>query len=126
MLKRVRLELARSREFPGGSTRHGYEVVMPLDEGGRVDRATWEKAPEVCTVHRFWEGDDDLVGELVHPARDIWAFSYFVGDEDDEPIHRLEDHVCRPGEYLSVRGSDGEMRAFRIVLVEPALALRSQ
>jgi hypothetical protein len=122
----VRLELARSREFPDGSTRHGYEVVMPLDEGGRIDRATWEKAPEVCTVHRFWEGDDDLVGELVHPARDIWAFSYFVGDEDDEPIHRLEDHVCAPGEYLSVRGSDGEMRAFRIVLVEPALALRSQ
>jgi hypothetical protein len=126
MLKRVRLELARSREFPDGSTRHGYEVVMPLDEGGRIDRATWEKAPEVCTVHRFWEGDDDLVGELVHPARDIWAFSYFVGDEDDEPIHRLADHVCAPGEYLSVRGSDGEMQAFRIVLVEPALALRSQ
>ena len=126
MLKRVRLELARSREFPDGSARHGYEAVMPLDEGGRIDRRMWEKAPEVCTVHRFWEGDDDLVGELVHPARDIWAFSCFPGDEDNEMIHRLEDHVCRPGEYLSVRATDGEMRAFRIVLVEPALALRPQ
>src|ERR1700686_3074633 len=126
MLKRVRLELARSPEFSDGSTRAGPEGVMPLHEGGRIDRRTWETAPEVCTVHRFWEGDDDLVGELVHPARDIWAFSYFPGDEDNEMIHRLEDHVCRPGEYLSVRATDGEMRAFRIVLVEPALALRPQ
>jgi len=62
MLKRVRLELARSREFPDGITRHGYEVTMPLDEGGRIDRATWEKTPEVCTVRRFWKGDDDLAG----------------------------------------------------------------
>jgi hypothetical protein len=121
MLKRIRLELARSRAFPGGSARHGYEVVIPLDRDGRI-----EKAPEVCTVHRFWEGDDDLVGELVHPAPDTWAFSYFPSDEDDELIHRLEDHVCRPGEYLSIRAPDGQTPAFRIVPVKPALALRPQ
>jgi hypothetical protein len=29
VLKRIRLELARSKEFPMGSTRHGYEFVAP-------------------------------------------------------------------------------------------------
>ena len=33
---RVRLELARSHEFPEGSTRHGYVVVLPLDANGRI------------------------------------------------------------------------------------------
>jgi len=30
-LKRIRLELARSKEFPDGSTAHGYEFVAPVD-----------------------------------------------------------------------------------------------
>jgi hypothetical protein len=29
-LKRIRLHLARSRDFPSGSSRHGYEFVAPL------------------------------------------------------------------------------------------------
>jgi hypothetical protein len=29
--KRIRLELARSKEFPEGSATHGYEFVAPLD-----------------------------------------------------------------------------------------------
>src|SRR5262245_42505775 len=29
-LKRIRLNLARSKEFPAGSARHGYEFVAPL------------------------------------------------------------------------------------------------
>ena len=30
VLKRIRLELARSNEFPMGSANHGYEFVAPL------------------------------------------------------------------------------------------------
>ena len=32
--KRIRLNLARSKEFPQGSQRHGYEFVAPLDRNG--------------------------------------------------------------------------------------------
>jgi hypothetical protein len=32
ILKRIRLELARSKEFPMGSANHGYEFVAPLDD----------------------------------------------------------------------------------------------
>jgi hypothetical protein len=37
-LKRIRLELARSREFPAGSANHGYEFVAPLDSKGISSR----------------------------------------------------------------------------------------
>ena len=30
--KRITLNLARSKEHPAGSTRHGYDIVAPLDE----------------------------------------------------------------------------------------------
>jgi len=34
VLKRIRLHLARSKEFPSGSARHGYEFVASLDAKG--------------------------------------------------------------------------------------------
>src|SRR5215467_15416005 len=40
-LKRIRLNLARSKEFPTGSARHGYEFVAPLDSSGRIDPRLW-------------------------------------------------------------------------------------
>jgi hypothetical protein len=122
-LRRVRLELARDPEFPDGSARHGYELVLPLDGAGHLDRAAWDKNKLVCTVHRFWEGEGDSVGQLVHTARGAWAFSYVPGDQDDERIHRLEDHTFREGEYVSVREPDERVRTFRVVLVRPAPGL---
>jgi hypothetical protein len=74
-LKRVRLELARSPEHPDGSSNHGYEFVLPLTPDGQLDRADWERAPELCTVHRFWEGEEDETGQLVHAGKGSWAFS---------------------------------------------------
>src|SRR5690242_12870665 len=47
-LKRIRLNLARSKEFPTGSARHGYEFVAPLDAGGHIDPALWRQHREHC------------------------------------------------------------------------------
>jgi hypothetical protein len=116
-LKRVRLELARSREHPDGSPHHGYEFVLPLTEEGKLDRADWERAPELCTVRRFWDGEDDETGQLIRTGKGRWAFSYVEGEEDDEPIHRFADHVFKEGEYVSVREPAGRLHAFKIVLV---------
>jgi hypothetical protein len=114
-LKRIRIELARDPEFPEGSSRHGYEFILPLDHEGRLDRSGWGRAALVCTVHRFWAGEEPHVGHIVHSARGKWLFSF--GEHDHEPIHRLEDHAFRQGEYLSVREPDGRTRTFRIVQV---------
>jgi hypothetical protein len=125
--KRIRLNLARSKEFPSGSSRHGYELVAPLDRTGHIDAALWHKHREACRVRRFWNGDEDEVGRLVHKPGGAeharWAFHYGAAadDDDDEAGYRLGSHVFASGEYVSIRDhDDDEMHTFRVVSVEPA------
>jgi hypothetical protein len=125
VLKRIRLNLARSREFPLGSDKHGYEFVAPLDASGHIDAALWRQHCQHCGVRRFWQGQDDEVGRLVHkpggPEHARWVFDYdSTSEEDDEAGYRFGHHVFRPGEYVSIRDEDGEMHTFQVVSVEPA------
>lgn len=120
-LKRIRLELARTPEFPEGSNRHGYEFVAPLDAAGHLVAADWAKAKEACMVRRFWAGDADEHGKLIHRRDGKWAFSYAPGDDDDEPIFRFDKHVFLKGEYVSVTEHDGETRPFKVVDVRAAV-----
>ena len=125
VLKRIRLNLARSKEFPLGSDKHGYEFVAPLDASGHIDVELWRKHREHCGVRRFWEGQDDEIGHLVHKPRGRedarWVFDYDASsEEDDEAGYRFGDHVFRPGEYVSIRGEDGELHTFQVASVEPA------
>lgn len=48
VLKRIRLNLARSKEFPLGSDTCGYEFVAPLDARGHIDVELWRKHREHC------------------------------------------------------------------------------
>ncbi len=119
-LQRVRLELARTREFPDGSAAHGYEFVAPLDAKGHLDTAGWATSKAACTVRRFWQGEPDEHGTLIH-GRGGWAFSYAPGEEDDEPIFKFDRHNFIAGEYVTVTEHDGVARPFRIVHVTPAI-----
>ena len=114
-LKRIRLELARTPEFPNGSALHGYEFTAPLDAGGHLDPAAWAHAKAGCTVRRFWDRSEDERGTLIHRRDGRWAFSYKPGDEDDEPIFRFDKHTFVVGEYVSVTEHDGVNRPFRVV-----------
>jgi hypothetical protein len=123
-LKRIRLNLARSKEFPSGSARHGYEFVAPLDADGHIDPELWRKYRDHCRVRRFWGGEEE-VGRLVHkpggPEHARWVFDYDESsDQDDEAGYRLGAHAFRPGEYVSIRDEGGEMHTFQVVSVEPA------
>ena len=122
--KRIRLNIARSREFPLGSSRHGYEFVAPLDETGHIDPHLWHKHREHCRVRRFW-GESEELGRLVHKpggkehAR--WVFDYDeTAAADDEAGYRFGSHAFRPGEYVSIRDEDGELHTFQVASVEPA------
>ncbi len=123
-LKKVRLELARDREHPQGSNRHGYEFVGPLDDNGHLDPAQWKKNRDRCRVRRFWQDEADEVGHLVRKPGGTWAFHYDIhGDAgDDEDGYRLGNHKFAPGEYVSIR-DDEVLRTFRVVRVE-ALPIR--
>ena len=123
-LKRIRLNLARSKEFPSGSSLHGYELVAPLDSKGHIDPALWRLHREHCRVRRFWQGEDDQVGELVHKpgghehAR--WVFDYDRNRvDDDEAGYRFGAHTFALGEYVTLRDRD-QAHTFRVTSVEPA------
>jgi hypothetical protein len=117
MLRKVRLELARTPEFPEGSPACGYELVLPVDREGLLDSQEWRRHREACTVHRFWQDASDEIGRLIHTRHRTWAFSYGPGEEDDEPLFHLETHRLVPGEYVSVKEHDGATLPFRIVSV---------
>lgn len=124
--KRIRLNLARSKEFPQGSARHGYEFVAPLDGTGHIDVALWRTNREHCRVRRFWEGENDEIGFLVHkpggPEHGRWIFDYNPDRaDDDESGYRFGAHAFRPGEYVSIGDEDGEMHTYKVAAVEPVI-----
>jgi hypothetical protein len=124
-LKQIRLELARSKEFPLGSSSHGYEFVAPLDKHGHIDTALWSRYREQCRVGRFWDGKDDEIGRLTRlPGGDEharWVFDYDSSRRDDDEVgYRFGAHIFAPGEYVSVRDDDGETHTFQVKSVQTA------
>jgi hypothetical protein len=115
-LKRIRLELARTKEFPQGNPNYGYEFVAPLKADGLLDADGWKKNREKCTVRRFGNGDEES-GLLIHGPGGRWMFSYAPGEDDDEPIFRFDRHVMKTGEYVSITEHDGVTRPFRVAYV---------
>jgi hypothetical protein len=119
MLHKIRLELARCKTHPNGASDIGYEFTAPLTETGVIDVSAWEKARANCRVVRFRPGEEDDVGHLVRKAGGShgasWVFHYDIksDEEDDEPGFRFDDHIFRPGEYVSVR-ENGEAVAFQV------------
>ena len=120
-LKHIRLELARTPDFPEGSSRHGYEFVAPLDDKGHLHSLDWPTQKGACTVRRFWRGMDDEHGALIHRRDGSWAFSYAPGEDDDEPIFKFDRHRFTVGEYVTITEHDGVARPFRVASVEPAI-----
>ncbi len=114
-LKRIRLELARDKLHPNGSRTHGYDFAAPLDDDGHLLADEWRKERERCRVRRFWEGQPDEIGRLVHRRGGSWAFDYNpASGSDDEPGFKFDRHHFIPGEYVSITEHDGVQRTFRI------------
>ena len=119
-LMRVRLELARSPDFPEGSSAHGYEFVAPLNKDGHIDASAWKTLKDKCRVTRFWGDSPEETGSLRHVGRG-WRFDYDKSDSsDDEPFFKLDKHALSPGEYVSITEHDGVQRPFRVLMVTPA------
>lgn len=119
-LMTIRLELGRTREFPEGDSRHGYEFTAPLDRHGHLDAEGWRTAKDRCVVRSFRSGEEQRTGKLRHVGQG-WRFDYVPNTtEDDEPLFKLDRHVIAPGLYLTVKEEDGEQRPFKIVSVQPA------
>ena len=119
VMKKVRLNLARNADYPAGSAQHGYEFVAPLNEEGHIDATVWKKHRADCRVRRFWQGEKDEFGHLIHRPGGSWAFTYDIdGEDDDEAGYRFGMHAFRPGEYVSIKDEDGELYTFQVVTVD--------
>lgn len=118
-LQRVRLSLARDAAHPQGNRDHGYDFIAPIDAEGHIDAETWRKLRDRCRVRRFAPGEQDEVGHLVHKPGGAWAFHYDIrGDaRSDETGYRLDHHVFKPGEYVSIKEHDGVLRTFVVQAV---------
>jgi hypothetical protein len=110
-LRRVILHAARSKEYPAGSIRRGYDLIAPLTPEGRIDRDGWKTHRGECFAHRFWDDEPAQRGLLVHRAGgrggSTWGLELGAGarlDEEDMGF-RFGDHVFRPGEYVSGLGA---------------------
>lgn len=113
----IRLELARTPEFPEGSAARAYLLRLPLDALGMIDASAFEASPQLATVRRYWPNERDKEGYVLHKRRN-WVFSYAPGEEDDEALFHLETHPIRLGEFVTVTETDGERLPFRVVRCE--------
>jgi hypothetical protein len=114
----VRLELARTPEFPDGSASRAYMLRVPLDQAGLIDEPALKRRPAMATVRRFWPNEADQTGHVMR-NRKGWVFSYVVGDEDDQQVFHLENHPLRIGEYVTLTEPDGERYPFRVTRSMP-------
>ena len=114
--KRIRLNLARSKEFPQGSARHGYEFVAPLDDKGHIDVGF---GASIATIAGCAGSGTARTTRSVSWCTSRAAPSTRAGSsttsrraDDDESGYRFGAHAFRHGEYVSIRDDDGEMHTF--------------
>lgn len=115
-LTRVILRLGRNPAagFPDGDDNYGYVIQAPLDANNKLDPSLWREKRDLCTVRRFHPNEAASDGWLRHRG-DNWYFWYDEEDEGpEEPLFKLGAHELRPGEYITVRESDGDVLTFRV------------
>ena len=114
----VRLELAKTPEFPAGSASRAYMLRVPLNAEGLIDAAEMAKHPAMATVRRFWPNQPDQTGYLIRHGTS-WAFSYAIGEDDDERLYHLGAHPLRMGDYVTISEHDGEAYPFKVTRSVP-------
>jgi hypothetical protein len=124
MLQRITLHLARNKGFPDGSSERGYEILAPLDASGHLDADVWKRVRRQCSVRRFWVGESDRMGHLVHHAGGeggaTWKIHYPQAINGDETGHRLRAHRFSVDEYMSIHDETGHSQTFKIARISPA------
>lgn len=54
-LNRILLNLTRSKKFPYGSPRHGYDLIAPLDAEGHIDPVSGRSIATIAGFADFGE-----------------------------------------------------------------------
>ena len=88
--KQIRLELARTNEFPTGSASRAYLVQLPVNEEGLIDEEVLKATPQRARVRRHWPNEPDMSGYVIRtPKRcavsrnersSLWRFGWFSSE----------------------------------------------
>lgn len=111
--KKIRLELARTNEFPSGSVSRGYLMHLPLDAHGNIDAPTLARKPHHATVHRYWSTEPDESGTVV-PLDGGWALRC-NGSADRMLL--LDGQPFRLGDQVSVCDTSGDILPFTVASI---------
>ena len=103
----VRLELAKTPEFPEGSASRAYMLRVPLDINGLIDDAELASETNMATERRFCPNEPDQTGHI--------ALSCAIGDDDEPMSYHLELQPLHVGGYVHLTGPDGIALPFRVV-----------
>lgn len=115
---RVRIALARTPQFPQGSSSHAYELIVPLAEDNRIDQAAFKAFPARASVQHVVPNRPAKRGAiLLRNGR--YAFSYAPGDADDEAIYHSENHPLGIGDYVTIMEPGKEAQPYRVESVTP-------
>jgi hypothetical protein len=110
--KTIRLELARTPEFPQGSASRVFLLRLPLHDNGSIDEGEVARRPSRATVRRFWASEPDTSGQIV---RCPCGWECRCGQRGQEPLaFRLSSQPLRLGEQVTMTGPDGCELPFRV------------
>jgi hypothetical protein len=115
--RHVRLLLARAKDRPQGDANEGYDLLVPLDNDGRLDADTWRENQAACRIRHFTADGVARIGRLRRKPGGQWYFDYEAGESDDEIGFRLGEERFMTGEYVSV-GHARTMRTYQVARVE--------
>ena len=111
--KNIRLELAKTVQFPAGSVSRGYLIRLPLGDNDRIDRTAFERDPHRATVRRYWSTEPDEAG-LVHQTGGAWTMRC---NGSAERMLLLGDLPIRLGQLVSVSDPEGDTLPFRVASI---------
>ncbi|MEI9891717.1 MAG: hypothetical protein WDN45_15680 [Caulobacteraceae bacterium] len=114
----IRLDLAREAAHPEGSTQDRYILMLPLDDGGRIDVSYCRDFPDLCRVAHADSDGGVHRGLIRREADGTWAFDYGDADEATETGFRFGQEQFTPGEYVSVV-RNGQPHPYRVVSLQP-------
>lgn len=113
--KTIRLELARTPDFPAGSAGRAYLLRLPLAEDGGVDEAEVRQFPLRATARRFWPNQPDLAGSVIRtPAG--WALRWENVACEPRPLPPCPLSFCE-GHSVVLTEPDGSRLPFRVARV---------
>ena len=117
-ISHIILRLARSKAFPEGSLRRGYDIRAVLDDAGHLSVDAWRDHRNAFGVQRIWDDEPVRHGMLLHRAGcaggATWSVHYAGREDESEDGFRLGEHVMQRDEYVSIRDDEGVMQTFRV------------